>query len=68
LDKLGKDGKLTPQERQHCFDNKLCLVCGQGGHITTACPKAKPHAAKASLGKANEAPAESMVKASEAKN
>ena len=68
LDKLGKDGKLTPQERQRCFDNKLCLVCDQGGHIATACLKAKPHTAKASLGKASEAPAESMAKASEAKN
>jgi len=67
-DKLGKDGKLTPQERQHHFDNKLCLVCGQGGHIMMTCLKAKPCAAKASLGKANEAPAESMVKASKAKN
>jgi len=66
--KLGKDSKLTPQEHQCHFDNKLCLVCGQGGHIVTACPKAKPCTVKASLGKANGAPAESTVKASEAKN
>jgi len=67
-DKLGKDGKLTPQEHQCHFNNKLCLVCGQGGHIVTACLKAKPHAAKASLGKASEASAESTAKASKAKN
>jgi len=67
-DKLGEDGKLTPQEFQHHFDNKHCLVCSQGGHITTACLKAKPCAVKASLGKASEASAKSMAKASEAKN
>ena len=50
-DKLGKDGKLTPQECQCRFDNKLCLVCSQDGHIVTACPKAKPCAVKASLGR-----------------
>ena len=27
--KLGKDGKLTPQEHQHCMDNSLCLFCGK---------------------------------------
>jgi hypothetical protein len=29
---LGKDGKLTWQERQHCQDNNLCLFYGQAGH------------------------------------
>ena len=37
--KLGKDGKLTPQERQHCMDNSLCLFCRTMGHITKECPK-----------------------------
>src|ERR1700735_5093066 len=31
-DKLGKDGKLTPQERQRHFDNNLCMFCGGIGH------------------------------------
>ena len=34
--KLGKDGKLTPQERQHRMDNKLCLFCGNSGHQAKA--------------------------------
>jgi len=67
-DKLGKDGKFTPQECQHCFNNKLCLVCGQGGDIATAFPKAKPCTAKASLRKASEASTESTANASKAKN
>ena len=54
LDKLSKDGKITPQEFQCHFDNKLCLVCGQSGHITTACPKAT-NTAKVTFGKASEA-------------
>ena len=31
--KLGKDGKLTPQERQCHMDNSLCLFCGKTRHI-----------------------------------
>ena len=30
--KLGKDGKLTPQEHQHCFNNNFYLFCGGSGH------------------------------------
>ena len=37
--KLGKDGKLTPQERQCRMDNSLCLFCGKTGHIAKDCPK-----------------------------
>ena len=37
--KLGKDGKLTPQERQHCLDNSLCLFCGKTRHIAKECLK-----------------------------
>ena len=37
--KLGKDGKLTPQECQHCMDNSLCLFCRKTGHITKECLK-----------------------------
>ena len=31
--KLGKDGKLTPQERQRRMDNSLCLFCRKTGYI-----------------------------------
>src|SRR6266481_2622310 len=37
--KLGRDGKLTPQERQHCLDNSLCLFCAKLGHIAEDCSK-----------------------------
>src|SRR5882672_63093 len=37
--KLGKDGKLTPQERQRRLDNKLCLFCGTSRHVAKDCLK-----------------------------
>ena len=46
-DKLGKDGKLTPQERQRRFDNNLCLFCGGSGHSAKDCPKSTSSASKA---------------------
>lgn len=46
-DKLGKDGKLTPQERQRRFDNNLCLFCGGTGHTAKDCPKSSSSASKA---------------------
>ena len=45
-DKLGKDGKLTPQERQRRFDNNLCMFCGQSGHTASNCPKSSSAASK----------------------
>jgi len=45
--KLGKDGKLTPQERQRRLDNSLCLFCGRTGHIANECPKVQAVAARA---------------------
>ena len=45
--KLGKDRKLTPQERQHHMDNSLCLFCGKTGHIAKECPKSTAIAARA---------------------
>jgi hypothetical protein len=49
-DKLSKDGKLTPEERQRHFDNNLCLVCGKPGHVAKdcSCSALKAKAAKAS--------------------
>ncbi|RDX50749.1 hypothetical protein OH76DRAFT_1348391, partial [Lentinus brumalis] len=37
-DKLGKDGKLTPEERQRRFAANLCLFCGGPGHTADVCP------------------------------
>ena len=47
VNKLGKDGKLTPQEHQHCLDNSLCLFCAKPGHIAKDCPKTSSSMAKA---------------------
>ena len=46
-DKLGKDGKLTQQERQRRFDNNLCMFCGGPGHTAKECPKSSSSASKA---------------------
>lgn len=53
-DKLGKDGKLTKEERQRRFDNNLCMFCGRSGHIAKECSKASSSAAKARAAKAEE--------------
>jgi hypothetical protein len=45
--KLGKDGKLTPNERQRRFDNNLCMFCGGVGHKAPKCPKKSSNASKA---------------------
>ena len=45
--KLGKDGKLTPQECQRCMDNSLCLFCRKTGHIAKECPKSTAITARA---------------------
>ena len=44
--KLRKDGKLTQQECQHCFNQNLCLFCRKGRHIMKDCSKATSSAAK----------------------
>jgi hypothetical protein len=53
--KLGKDGKLTPDERQRRFKLNLCLFCGGSGHTAKECPKSSSSASKA---KARSAKAE----------
>jgi len=37
--KLGKDGKLTADERKSCLDNNLCMFCRGTGHFADNCPK-----------------------------
>ena len=37
--KLGKDRKLTLQERQCCFNNNLCMFCGSPSHSAKDCLK-----------------------------
>ena len=39
-DKLGEDGKLTPQERQRHMDGGLCLLCASNSHMIKDCLKA----------------------------
>ena len=36
---LRKDGKLTEEERQQRIKEKLCMFCGQPGHMAKDCPK-----------------------------
>lgn len=38
-EKLGKDGKLTEEERKQRFEQDLCLVCGSASHKVCDCPK-----------------------------
>jgi hypothetical protein len=38
-DKVGKDGKLTPEEHKHCLDSNLCLFCSTFGHKVNECRK-----------------------------
>ncbi|XP_006459158.1 hypothetical protein AGABI2DRAFT_116110 [Agaricus bisporus var. bisporus H97] len=36
---LGKNGKLTPEERQCCKDKNLCMFCGGTRHTADNCSK-----------------------------
>ncbi|SJL14287.1 uncharacterized protein ARMOST_17743 [Armillaria ostoyae] len=42
-DKLGKDGHLTQEEKDHCQKNNLCIFCG-GKHSINDCDKRNPAA------------------------
>ena len=46
-DKLGKNGKLTGDEREHRLKEGLCLYCGEKGHVAQDCPKSKAAKARA---------------------
>ena len=53
--KLGKDGKLLPEERQRRIDQGLCLLCGQKGHLVKECPKATSNMSNSSNSKGRSA-------------
>lgn len=38
--------KLTPEEKQHRIDNKLCLYCGKAGHSAKDCPRSRTNKAE----------------------
>jgi len=44
---LGKDGKLTEEERQRRIKDKLCMFCRQPGHMARDCPKSTSKSSKA---------------------
>ena len=54
--KLGKDGRLTQEERQRRMDNNLCLFCSKPGHIANECLKATSTATKACTVTVEKAP------------
>lgn len=62
--KLGKDGKLTAEERQRRFTNNLCLFCGGAGHTAKNCTKSSSSAAKSKARAATTTPAEEESKKS----
>ena len=43
---LRKDGKLTEEEHQRRIKEKLCMFCGQPGHMAKDCPKSTSKSAK----------------------
>ena len=45
--KLGKDGKLLPEECQRRIDQGLCLLCASKGHMIKDCPRSSSSNTKA---------------------
>ena len=43
---LRKDGKLTEEERQQHIKEKLCMFCGQPGHMAKDCPNSTSKSTK----------------------
>jgi hypothetical protein len=44
---LGSDGKLLPAEKARRIAENLCLLCGEKGHRSDACPKKKSASGRA---------------------
>lgn len=56
--KLGKDGKLTPEERKRRLEKNLCLFCGRSGHQAKDCTSPRSSAqAQAKAAKVDGSPA-----------
>ena len=66
--KLGKDGKLTQQERQRRFEQNLCMFCGKSGHVAKDCHKATAAKARSANTDNKSADKTSDGKSSESKN
>ncbi|KAG6326268.1 hypothetical protein ID866_12821 [Astraeus odoratus] len=59
--KLGKNGKLTLEEKKQHLDNKLCMFCREDGHFGNNCPKkANKGKAKAHAANATQSPQEQL--------
>jgi hypothetical protein len=41
---LSPDGKLLPEEKEHCRKNNLCMICASNKHFLDDCPLCKPQA------------------------
>ncbi|KIN96356.1 hypothetical protein M404DRAFT_33327 [Pisolithus tinctorius Marx 270] len=55
--KLGKDGKLTPEECKHRIDGNLCMFCGGSSHFADKCPKKTGKAKARAVATTKAAPA-----------
>ena len=66
--KLGKDGKLTADERKRCLDNNLCMFCRGTGHFADKChKKAKQAKARTTAAASSRKPDSTSGASSEAK-
>ena len=57
--KLGKNGKLTTEERDRRMKEGLCLYCGEKGHVAQDCLKSKAAKARAATVTSNESKTDS---------
>ena len=57
--KLGKNGRLTTEERERRIKEGLCLYCGEKGHVAQDCPKSKAAKARAAAFASTDSTSES---------